>query len=132
MLLAVFLILISGSGIVTAAEISVQPGGSIQIAVNNATSGDEIIVKPGTYIENVVINTDSLVVRSESGDPENTIIKARSSGAHALSVQADNVRISGFKITGTKPAMQGSSYPDAITASLRTTNFRTTGTGFTF
>ncbi|MCC4770074.1 PGF-pre-PGF domain-containing protein [Methanosarcina sp. DH2] len=107
MLLAVFLILISGSGIVTAAEISVQPGGSIQIAVNNATSGDEIIVKPGTYTENVVINTDSLVVRSESGDPENTIIKARSSGAHALSVQADNVRISGFKITGTKTSYAG-------------------------
>ncbi|MHC1754223.1 MAG: PGF-pre-PGF domain-containing protein [Methanosarcina sp.] len=107
MLLAVFLILISGSGIVTAAEISVQPGDSIQTAVNNATSGDEIIIKPGTYTENIVIKTDGLVVRSESGDPENTIIKARSSGAHALSVQADNVRISGFKITGTKTSYTG-------------------------
>lgn len=99
--------MISGSGIVTAAEILVQPGGSIQTAVNNATPGDEILIKPGTYTENIVINTDNLVVRSESGDPESTIIKASSSSAHAFSVKADSVRISGLTITGTKNSYAG-------------------------
>ncbi|KKG17255.1 hypothetical protein EO98_08675 [Methanosarcina sp. 2.H.T.1A.6] len=90
-----------------AAEISVQPGDSIQTAVNNATSGDEIIVKPGTYTENIVINTDNLVIRSESGNPDDTIIKARSSSAHVFAVKADNVRISGLTITGTKTSYSG-------------------------
>ena len=101
------LILIIGSGIVTAAEISVQPGGSIQTAINNASSGDVILLKPGTYTENIIIDKDNLAIRSESGDPENTIIKASSSGAHVLSVQADSVRISGLKITGTKSSYAG-------------------------
>lgn len=91
----------------TAAEISVQSGDSIQTAVNNATSGDEIIVKPGTYTENIVINTDNLVVRSESGNPDDTIIKAKSSSAHVFAVKADNVRISGLTITGTKNSYSG-------------------------
>jgi len=92
---------------VTAAEISVQSGDSIQTAVNNATSGDEIIINPGTYTENIVINTDNLVIRSESGNPDDTIIKARSSSAHVLAVKADNVRISGLTITGTKNSYSG-------------------------
>ena len=90
-----------------AAEISVQSGDSIQTAVNNATSGDEIIINPGTYTENIVINTDNLVIRSESGNPDDTIIKARSSSAHVFAVKADNVRISGLTITGTKNSYSG-------------------------
>ena len=54
-LLLVFLILILSSGIGTAAETFVQPGDSIQAAVNNAVSGDVIIVKPGTYTENIKV-----------------------------------------------------------------------------
>lgn len=91
----------------TAAEIVVQPGDSIQTAVNNATSGDEIVIQPGTYTENIVISTDNLVIRSESGNPENTIIKAMSSSAHALSVKADSVKVNGLKITGTKSSYAG-------------------------
>ncbi len=107
MLFVATFILISGSGLVTAAEILVQPGDSIQTAVNNATSGDEIVIQPGTYTENIVISTGNLVIRSESGNPENTIIKAKSSSAHALSVKADSVKVSGLKITGTKSSYAG-------------------------
>jgi len=92
---------------VTATEILVQPGDSIQTAVDNATSGDEIVIQPGTYNENIVISTGNLVIRSESGNPENTIIKARTSSAHALSVKADSVKVSGLKITGTKSSYAG-------------------------
>ena len=106
-LLATFLILTLGSGIGTAAETYVQPGDSIQPAVDNAISGDVIILKPGTYTENVIINKDGLVIRSESGNPDDTIITAKSSSNHVLALQADNVKISGLEITGSKEIYAG-------------------------
>jgi pectin methylesterase-like acyl-CoA thioesterase len=60
-LLAAFLFLTLGSGIGAAAEIYVQPGDSIQTAVDNAVSGDVIILKPGTYTENLKVSKDNLV-----------------------------------------------------------------------
>jgi PGF-pre-PGF domain-containing protein len=84
-------------GIGTAAEIIVEPGSSVQAAVNNATSGDIITIKPGTYTENVKISTDSLTIRSASGNPDNTMIKAKNTTDNALFVKAANVKISGIK-----------------------------------
>ncbi|WP_048139886.1 MULTISPECIES: PKD domain-containing protein [unclassified Methanosarcina] len=105
-LLGIFIIFSLISGIGAAAEIIVQPGSSIQTAVNNAASGDVITIKPGTYTENIKISTGDLTIRSESGNPDNTIIKAKSSTINVLSVQADNVKISGIKAIGAS----GSSY----------------------
>ncbi len=105
-LLGVFLILVLISGIGAAAEIIVQPGSSIQTAVNNSNAGDTIIIKPGTYTENIKITKGNLTIKSESGNPDNTIIKAKSSTVNVLSVQADNVKISGIKAIGAS----GSSY----------------------
>jgi hypothetical protein len=42
-LLVTFLILLIISGLGAASEIIVQPGGSIQKAVNNSSSGDELL-----------------------------------------------------------------------------------------
>ena len=84
-------------GIGTAAEIIVQPGDSIQAAVDNASSGDVITIKAGTYTENVKIYTDGLTLRSESGNPDDTMIKANDSTDNAIFVDADNVKISGIK-----------------------------------
>jgi len=56
----VFFILISVSGIGAAAEIIVKPGDSIQNSINSATSGDTIIVKPGTYTDNIKIVKNDL------------------------------------------------------------------------
>lgn len=98
----VFLILSSVSGIGAAAEITVKPGDSIQSSINSASSGDTIIVKPGTYMENIkIIKEDDLTVKSESGNPDDTIIKARNKTDHVFFLQADNVKIEGFKISGT-------------------------------
>jgi hypothetical protein len=38
----------------------------IQWAVDNASVGDTIIVRDGTYIENVDVNKDNLTIKSES------------------------------------------------------------------
>jgi parallel beta-helix repeat protein len=98
--LVTFFIILSLPGIGAAADIFVHSGNSIQNAVNNSVTGDVIIVKPGTYTENVIVNKEGLTIKSESGNPENTLIKARNSGAHVLSLQASNIIITGFKING--------------------------------
>ncbi len=99
-LLFAFLALILISGIGTAAEIFVQPGNSIQAAVNNASSGDVITVKPGTYIENIKISKSNITIRSESGNPDNTVIQAKSMYATVLLLQGSNIKITGLKVTG--------------------------------
>ena len=99
-LLVTFLILLFISGLGAAAEIIVQPGSSIQKAVNNSNSGDVITVKPGTYTENINVTKGNLTIRSESGNPDNTIIKAKSSGANVFFLQGNNIKITGFKAVG--------------------------------
>jgi len=101
--IAIFLLLLI-SGIGSAAEIIVQPGNSIQAAVNNASSGDTITLKAGTYTENLNITKGNITIRSQSGNPDDTIIKAKST-KDVLIVQASNVTIRGIKATGS-----GSSY----------------------
>ena len=99
MLVAFFILLfVSGTG--AAAEIIVQPGSSIQKAVNDSTSGDIITIKPGTYTENINVTKGNLTIRSESGNPDNTIIKAKSSGANVFLLQGSNIKITGLKIMG--------------------------------
>jgi parallel beta-helix repeat protein len=95
-----FLVLTSVSCIGNAAEIIVKPGNSIQTAINSAVSGDTIIVKPGTYTENIKITKAGLTIRSESANPDDTIITSRSPYANVFLLQADKVKINGFKISG--------------------------------
>lgn len=96
-LLMVMLIFALVSGIAAAKEISVNSTDSIQTAVNNAVSGDVIIVRPGIYSENIKVSTPNLVIRSESGNTENTIIKAIPN-TRVFNVAASNTTISGFTI----------------------------------
>ena len=105
--MAVFLLLTLGSGIGAAAEVYVQPGDSIQTALDNAVSGDVIILKPGIYTENIIVAKDDLTIQSESGNPDDTIITAKSSDNHVISLKADNVKISELGIKGTKNGYTG-------------------------
>ena len=72
----------------------------IQWAVDNATEGDTIIVRDGTYIENVDVNKPHLTIRSENGS-ENCIVQAAKPGYHVFEVTADYVNISGFTVIET-------------------------------
>jgi len=88
-----------GVGVASARTIYVPDDyAKIQWAVGNASAGDTIIVRPGTYIENVYVDK-SLEIRSYSQNPSDTIVKSFSYG-HVFHVTADNVYINGFTVTG--------------------------------
>ncbi|MEM3696359.1 MAG: pectinesterase family protein [Candidatus Bathyarchaeia archaeon] len=67
---------------------------TIQEAINNASSGDTIFVRNGTYYENVVINK-SITLVGEHRDF--TVINGNKTG-HVVTIEADNVSIQGFTI----------------------------------
>ena len=70
----------------------------IQDAVDAASPGDTIIVREGTYEENIEVYK-SLTIRSENG-PDSTIVLSES-GDNVFFVTANYVNISGFTINGT-------------------------------
>lgn len=97
--LVIALLLVS-AGIAGAEVIYVEPGTSIQAAINNSTTGDFVIVKAGDYKENIVINVSGVTVTSEPENPDDVFIRARDENSSVFQVKADNVTISGFNITG--------------------------------
>ncbi len=68
---------------------------TIQQAINAASPGETIVIKDGTYAENVRVNK-SVTIISENGSA-NCIVQAASND-HVFAV--DNVTISGFTIKG--------------------------------
>ncbi|KAF5417109.1 MAG: Cell surface glycoprotein [Candidatus Methanogaster sp.] len=75
---------------------------TIQQAMNNAAAGDTIIVRDGTYAENVDVNK-SLIILSENMSAL-TIVQAVNPDDDVFEVTADYVNISGFTVTGTDEA----------------------------
>lgn len=71
---------------------------TIQAAVDAASPGDTIIVRDGTYTENVDVNK-SLTICSENG-AEKTIVQAANPNDHVFEVTGDYVDVSGFTIKG--------------------------------
>ena len=71
---------------------------TITDAIGNATAGDTILVRSGTYFENPIIDKP-LTLQGENS--ANTIVVGAggSVGASVFTVAADNVKISGFTIT---------------------------------
>ena len=69
---------------------------TIQAAVDAASPGDTIIVRDGTYTENVDVNK-SVTIESENG-AEATIVQAANPDDHVFEVTADYVSISGFTV----------------------------------
>ena len=76
----------------------VNSGGSIQRVIDRARPKSRVVVKDGTYIENIKINKE-IVIESESG-PEKTVIQAKDPNTHIFYVNADNTIISGLTIRG--------------------------------
>ena len=71
---------------------------TIQVAVDAANAGDVVIVRDGTYTENIDVNK-SLTIRSENGYVY-TIVQATNSRDHVFEITADYVNIIGFTVMG--------------------------------
>ncbi|XXM71126.1 right-handed parallel beta-helix repeat-containing protein [Lysinibacillus sphaericus] len=87
------------------ATIIVNPGDSIQTAINGAQDFDTILVNPGTYTRagagaSVITINKPLTVRSSEG-PEVTIIDGNSAteNYYVVDIASDNVTLEGFTIT---------------------------------
>ena len=72
---------------------------TIQAAVDAASPGDTIIVRDGTYTENIDVNKDNLTIRSENG-AEGAVIQAAGPNDHVFELTADYVEVSGFTVKG--------------------------------
>ena len=73
---------------------------SIQAAIDNASTGDTILIYPGTYKENINVYVTNVTLTSESNSTEDTMIQAASSSNDIFYVIADGVTIRGLNITG--------------------------------
>ena len=93
-----------------AATLNVDAGGStsystIQSAVNAASNGDTIKVKPGTYVENVDTKGKNLTIKA-TGSSSNTSIDGKN-GDHSVTVdQGETITLTGFTLTGGDAGME--------------------------
>ncbi len=81
--------------------INVEPGDSIQDAIDIAVDGDEIVVAPATYTETIDLLGKAITVRS-SGGPLVTTINGQEAGSvvTATSGEGPDTVLQGFTITG--------------------------------
>ncbi|RJS71792.1 hypothetical protein CW696_04015, partial [ANME-2 cluster archaeon] len=91
-------------GAASAAELHVGTGqtySTIQDAVDNATSGDTIIVHAGTYAEKVTVDKERLTLKVHDGDEVTVTVTGTDFWYDdVFVVTADYVNISGFTATG--------------------------------
>ena len=71
---------------------------SISAAIGNASAGDTILVRSGTYFENPIIDK-SLSLQGEDAGKTVVVGTGGSVGASVFTIDADNVNLSGFTIT---------------------------------
>ncbi len=86
---------------------------TIQAAVDAAGPGNIIIVRDGSYTENIDVHTPGLTIRSESG-PGNCILHAARPDDHLFEVTAWGVNISGFTVEGATGSHKAGIYLDGV------------------
>lgn len=98
-LLIVILFLLS-AGVGSGKIIYVKPGNSIQVAVNNSTPGDFILLETGNYKENVIVNVSRITITSETDRSGSVVVRSLNENSSVFQISADNVTIKGLNITG--------------------------------
>ena len=95
-LLFSIIILFMVAGLAPAATITVEPGESIQAAIDKASPGDIIEVRSGTYEEGVDVNKPLTLIGIDSGDGM-PVIDSGSIGS-AVHLVSDRCQIIGFRL----------------------------------
>jgi parallel beta-helix repeat protein len=70
---------------------------TIQVAINTANPGDIVFVKPGVYNENIVV-TKSIVLQGQNAEINGDVNADTIPDGSCISINSDNVVISGFVI----------------------------------
>jgi len=94
-----FLFVLSSAGLATTIYVP-DDYTDIQSAIDASANGDTIIVRPGTYVENIDFAGKAITVRSEKG-PEVTIIDGNLNGSVVTfqSGETQDSKLIGFTIT---------------------------------
>src|SRR4030067_183410 len=111
-------LLLAGSANATTFTVNASGGGNysrIQDAINASSNGDTILVKSGTYFENVKVNK-KLTIRG-IGNP---VVDAGGSGS-AITLSANGITLEGFTATGS-----GYHYYDSPEAGIKVTSSNNT------
>ena len=87
------------SASLSAKEIPVKPGESIQDAINSASSGDIVRVMPGLYQETVYIDRDGITLQGAVENGERAILDGGKLGLHdGIIASGHGVVIEGFHV----------------------------------
>lgn len=97
LVVALFL-LSAGAG--SATTVYVEPGNSIQDFVNNSTTGDTIVVRAGVYQQNVTVDVPGVTVTADPESYGSVLLRSPDGNSSAFQIEADNITVSGFNITG--------------------------------
>jgi len=91
---------------VSAATITVNPGDSINAAIAAAAAGDTILVYPGTYNENVLINKSNLTLKSVGGRDVTIIGPGTSARVIDIKGNLGTITVDGFTVLLSKTLEQ--------------------------
>lgn len=75
--------------------LNVNPGQSIQLAINHAATGDVVRVAPGTYTENLTLRSDVDVIGAGAGD---VTLRGSGSGDVVTATSVTNMEFAGFTV----------------------------------
>jgi len=75
---------------------------TIQAAIDAAVNGDDVVVAPGTYLENISLRGKAITVRSQSGPMESTIDGSSIQDSVVVCTSGETLEtvLQGFTITG--------------------------------
>jgi len=77
---------------------------TIQEAVNAAQPGDTVLIPPGTYSENVLVNK-SIIIKSSAGAAK-TIVKAAVPSNDVFLLSGSSIRVEGLTLTGGRAGVE--------------------------